>query len=278
MSADARGAAISPPESRPRPGKAALVLLWDMAVPIALFYVLTAAGLSSFSALLLSAVLPGLSTLYQVARARHLDSLALFMVSVTVITAVASLFTGSPRFLLAKDGWVTGLCGLWLLATTWANPPVVMMFARPLLEGRIGPNGEPWSLLWERLPRFRRIWRVASIVWGVATILDGIVRFVIAYTLPINAVPALNGAQYIVLFVLLQIVTNIYYFRSGLYNPHSELYAPLHSASVPTSTPEQGPVASSNDQGPQLVVPGDTRGARNVSGIVDLHLHADPTD
>lgn len=33
-----------------------------------------------------------------------------------------------------------------------------------------------------------------------------------------------------------------------------------------------------DDQGPQLVVPGDVCGARNVSGIVDLHLHADPAD
>lgn len=233
------GAASAAP--KPRTGKAALVLLWDMAAPIAMFYVLTGAGLSSFAALLLSAVLPGLSTVYQVVKVRHLDSLAVFMVSVTVISAVASLFTGSPRFLLAKDGWITGLCGLWLLATTWANPPVVMMFARPLLEGRIGPNGESWSLMWQRLPRFRRLWRMASIVWGLATVLDGIARFIIAYTLPVKAVPALNGVQYIVLFVLLQIVTNIYYFRAGLYNPHSDLYAPLRTTSASTPLPEPEP-------------------------------------
>ncbi len=248
MNAQTHSAVGAPP--KPRPGKAALVLLWDMAAPIAMFYVLTGAGLSSFAALLLSAVLPGLSTLYQVVKAGHLDSLAVFMVSVTVISAVASLFTGSPRFLLAKDGWITGLCGLWLLATTWANPPVVMMFARPLLEGRIGPNGESWSLMWQRLPRFRSLWRTASIVWGLATILDGIARFIIAYTLPVKAVPALNGAQYIVLFVLLQIVTNIYYFRAGLYNPHSELYAPLRATSVPTSPLEPAPASASANQSP----------------------------
>lgn len=248
MNAQTQSAVSAPP--KPRPGKAALVLLWDMAAPIAMFYVLTGTGLSSFAALLLSAVVPGVSTIYQVVKARHLDSLAVFMVSVTVISAVASLFTGSPRFLLAKDGWITGLCGLWLLATTWANPPVVMMFARPLLEGRIGPNGESWSLMWQRLPRFRRLWRTASIVWGTATVLDGIVRFIIAYALPVEAVPALNGAQYIVLFVLLQVVTNIYYFRAGLYNPHSDLYAPLRATSVPTSPPEPAPASASASQSP----------------------------
>lgn len=33
--------------------------------------------------------------------------------------------------------------------------------------------------------------------------------------------------------------------------------------------------AGLDDQGPHLVVPGDVCGARNVSRIVDLHLHAD---
>lgn len=220
------------PAPRPRRGRAMLTLLFDMAAPIAMFYVLTAAGLSSFSSLLLSAVLPGLSTVYQVIRSRHLDALAVFMMSLTVITALASLVSGSPRFLLAKDGFLTGVSGLWLLATTRANPPVVFMFARPLLEGHIGPNGESWTLLWDRLPGFRRIWRVASVIWGVATILDAVVRFVMAYTLPVKAVPALGGAQYIVLFVLLQVVTNVYYFRAGLYDSGSDLYAPLRSATA----------------------------------------------
>jgi intracellular septation protein A len=208
------------------------MLVFDMGAPIAMFYVLTAAGLSSFSSLLLSAVLPGLSTVYQVVRSRHLDALALFMMGITVITALASLLSGSPRFLLAKDGWVTGISGLWLLATTRADPPVVMMFARPLLEGRIGPNGESWTTLWDRLPGFRRIWRVASIVWGVATILDAVVRFVMAYTLPVDVVPALNGAQYAVLFVLLQVVTNVYYFRAGLYDAQSDLYGPIRQVTA----------------------------------------------
>lgn len=233
MSAGTRSTVSAYVAPEPRRGRAALLLLWDMAAPIAVFYILTGAGLSSFTSLLLSAVLPALSTVYQVVRSRHLDALAVFMMSVTVISALASLFTGSPRFLLAKDGWVTGLCGLWLLATAWADPPVVFMFARPLLEGRIGPNGESWTLLWDRLPGFRRLWRVAGVVWGVATILDGVVRFIIAYTLPVKAVPALNGAQYAVLFVLLQIATNIYYIRAGLYDPRSELYAPLRADSAP---------------------------------------------
>lgn len=250
---------------RGRPGRGMLVLLFDMGAPIAFFYVLTAAGLSNFTSLLLSAVLPGLSTVYQVLRARHLDALAVFMMAITVITALASLISGSPRFLLARDGWVTGISGIWLLATARANPPVVYMFARPLLEGRIGPNADSWDVLWDRLPGFRRIWRVASVIWGVATIFDAAVRFTMAYTLPVKAVPALNGAQYAVLFVLLQVVTNIYYFRAGLYDAQSPLYAPLRA-----TEPEPEPEAVTPEDGSDQLSPVDASPARSATNADPL--------
>jgi hypothetical protein len=62
-----------------------------------------------------------------------------------------------------------------------------------------------------------------------------------AYTLPVKAVPALNGAQYAVLFVLLQVVTNVYYHRAGLYNSQSDLYAPIrveHTTAVARDVPQ----------------------------------------
>ncbi|GHF48046.1 hypothetical protein FHX82_001362 [Amycolatopsis bartoniae] len=202
------------------------VLVFDIGGPIALYYVLRAAGLSVYLSLLISAVLPVLSTVVQVLRRRKLDQLGLFMAGMTVLSAGVAAISGSERFLLAKDGWLTAVTGLWLLATTRAHRPFVYHFARILLDGRVGPDGEPFESLWARLPRFRRVWRVANVIWGTATLLDAGVRVAMAYTLPVNAVPALNGAQYAVLFVVLQVATNIYYFRAGLFNPHSALYRP----------------------------------------------------
>lgn len=214
---------------RPNRGRAALTLLIDMGAPIGLFYLLHAWGMSSFLALLISGVAPGLHSVYQLVRHRTLDGLGVFMVGVTAVSAMASLIGGTPRFLLAKDGMVTAITGIWMLATTRAHRPVVFYFARMLLEGRIGPAGESWDELWDRLPRFRRVWRIANRIWGVATILDAVARFVMAYALPVDVVPGLNGALYAVLFLVLQVITNIYYFRAGLYDPRSPLYEPLRT-------------------------------------------------
>jgi hypothetical protein len=160
----------------------------------------------------------------QILRGRKLDQLGMFMAGMTVLSALVALISGSDRFLLAKDGWLTAVTGLWMLATTRADRPFVYHFARVLLEGRVGPRGESFDSMWARLPAFQHVWRVACVIWGTATLLDAGVRIAMAYTLPVNLVPALNGAQYAVLFVVLQVATNIYYFRAGLYDPRSRLY------------------------------------------------------
>ncbi|WP_091504635.1 VC0807 family protein [Amycolatopsis sacchari] len=223
---------LYPPRHPDAPGRVPLprrlrqgaVLAVDLAAPIAAYYVLRAAGASVYVALLVSAVLPAVSTGVQLLRGRRLDQLGLFMAVMTLLSAGVAAISGDDRFLLAKDGWLTTVTGLWMLATTRAHRPFVYHFARVLLEGRVGPGGERWDSLWERLPDFRHVWRVANVIWGTATLLDAGVRVAMAYTLPVNLVPALNGLQYGVLFVVLQVATNIYYFRVGLFNPRSALY------------------------------------------------------
>lgn len=214
--------------SRARPSlhrlRQSALLAFDIGAPIAMYYVLRAAGLSVYLSLLVSAVLPMISTIVQALRGRKLDQLGAFMAGMTVLSGLVALISGSDRFLLAKDGWLTAVAGIWMLATTRTHRPFVYHFARVLLEGRVGPKGESWESMWDRLPAFQHIWRVACVIWGVATLLDAGVRVAMAYTLPVNLVPALNGAQYAVLFVVLQVATNIYYFRAGLYDPRSRLY------------------------------------------------------
>jgi intracellular septation protein A len=227
------------PGLRPRPPRAPLTkaerrarlrdgafFVFDIAAPIAGYYVLRSAGASVYVALLASALLPLLSTAFQLVRRRKLDQLGIFMAGMTLLSGAVALVSGSDRFLLAKDGWLTGAAGLWILTTTRAHRPFVYPFARILLEGRVGPEGESWESLWDRLPSFRHVWRVANVIWGAATLADAGVRVAMAYTLPVSMVPALNGAQYAVLFVGLQVATNVYYYRAGLYDPRSKLWLP----------------------------------------------------
>jgi hypothetical protein len=223
-----------------RPRYSVLNAVLDLVAPIATYYALHAFGVHDYLALLLSAVIPGVNTLVQFARQRRIDSFGLFVMSMIVLSTAASLLTGSTRFLLAKDGWFTAVTGVWFFVSMFAGRPLSYVCARPLLEGRVGPKDVLWETLWERLPRFRRAWRVINVIWGVATLADAVVRVVMAYTLPVDLVPALGGAQYLVLFLVLQVVTTVVNLRVGMYDARSPLYAPVRDAPpVPgRATPE----------------------------------------
>jgi hypothetical protein len=67
------------------------------------------------------------------------------------------------------------------------------------------------------VPAFRRIWRVVTVIWGTALLGDAVIRVMVAEALPISAVPAINGALWPVTFIVLQVVTNIYFARAGFW-------------------------------------------------------------
>ncbi|MGF1427171.1 VC0807 family protein [Kitasatospora sp. LaBMicrA B282] len=211
---DPTRAAANPPPPRRR---LLLTLLWDLAVPLGLYYGLRAAGVSVFAALLLGALLPAVTCAVQWARQRTLEGPAGFVAGTMVLGVAAALVSGSPRFLLAKDGWLTGAAGLWFLLSIRAHRPLLFHFGRPLLEGRFGADGTSWDVLWEREPAFRRIWRVSTAIWGVAMLLDAAARVVMAYTLPVDLVPLLGGLLWPVTLVLLQLVNGVYYELAGLW-------------------------------------------------------------
>ena len=118
------------------------------------------------------------------------------MTGVVMLVALAasaafSLITGSPR-LPGRDGLVTaGWAGythpsLLAAAGTFTE-------SRPLLEGPrvfdvttghwVRPVGQSWDELWERLPRFRRIWRICTVIWGTAILADAVIRVIVAVAL-----------------------------------------------------------------------------------------------
>jgi hypothetical protein len=93
-------------------------------------------------------------------------------------------------------------------------------------EGRFGwPDS--WEELWAASPRFRRMWRVSSVMFGIGTLLDAALRVLMAYTLPPDAVPLLGTVLYAATSVVLIAVNNVYYFTCGLWDRSSALYGGL---------------------------------------------------
>ena len=203
---------VRPPRLRRQIGG----LVFDIGAPIAVYYLLHGAGVSSLVALAAGAVPPALGALWQLAARHRVDMVAVLVLATLAGSLVISLIVHSPRFLLAKDGLITGIWGAWFLATLAARRPAAFLFARPLLEGRRVFAVTSWDALWDAEPRFRRIWRVATVWWAAGLLADAAIRMVVAFTLPVDVVPALGGALYPVTFIVLQLITNVYYQLAGL--------------------------------------------------------------
>ena len=189
----------------------------NVALPVAAYYGLRLIGVRPLVALLAIAVVSSISTVTQIIQARRLVSMNTIFLLFTVVGIGQSLIHGNPRFLLMVDALISGTAGIGFMATAASERPFGFTIARAMLERRFRLTHESWADLWDRVPRFRHIWRVSTVVWGIGTIVDALIRITMALTLPVDAVPGLSQAVLIATFVVLQVATNIYYHRAGLW-------------------------------------------------------------
>jgi hypothetical protein len=202
-------------------------LVLDMVAPIAIYYGVRGLGGSIWLALIAGGVVPAAGVLFGLATRRGADAMGFLVLAALGASAAFSVVTGSPRALLARDGLLTGAWAAYMYLSLLARRPATFVISRPLLEGRrvfdqssrrwVRPAARTWDDLWADVPQFRHIWTVCTVIWGTAILADAIIRITMAYTLPVNLVPALGGALWPVTFVLLQVITNVYFFQSGLW-------------------------------------------------------------
>jgi hypothetical protein len=187
-----------------------LMLLSDIIAPVALYYVLRLAGVGQLVALLLSGTPLLLRNIALFVRRRRVDGFSLFVLTVVLLGAAVSLITGSSRLLLIRDGWFTAFLGIVLLGSMFVGRPLTYLATITLL-----PHKETTlERLWQTEPGFRRVWYALAVIWGTVTLLDAGIRVLMAYSLPIDTVPALDTALSIATFVLLQGITQVMLFRN----------------------------------------------------------------
>ncbi|MGX7827988.1 VC0807 family protein [Actinokineospora sp. 24-640] len=186
--------------------------LVDIVAPLAVYYGLRALGVSAWQALLLGALVPAARAVVSLVRHRRVEWLAVLVLVLIAVSSVSALLTGSPRFLLAKDGAITAALGLAVLASIVAARPAMFALGRAMVSEK---DAATWDERWAGIPHFRRIWRTVTVLWGLGLLLDAALRVVFAYTLPVDVVPALGAAQWLVLLVVLQVVSQLYLRRPG---------------------------------------------------------------
>ncbi|MBP2364901.1 VC0807 family protein [Pseudonocardia parietis] len=209
--------AVSPATTAgpPSPQREIVVsLLINAVAPIVVFYGLRTAGVDQWTALLLGLVAPAAKAVHSVITKRRIDMLAGLVVTALLLSVGLSFLSGSPRTLLARDGWITAVVGIWILLTLPRTP--YHLYALRTFTG--STLHEQINTAWHDTPAFRRVVQVATTIWGGALLLDAVSTVVLAYTMPIDSVPLIGALKLVALIVLAEVISQVYFRRSGV--PH----------------------------------------------------------
>ena len=191
-------------------------LIFSVVYPLVIFYGMRALGISALNSLLLGSIPIVVFQLLQFRQRRRPDLLGLFIFLVLGISVLLTFVTGNPRFMLAKAGFFTMAVGLVFVISLWFKKPLVFIIAAYLLERMEVPRAR-LERLWEERPIFRLIWRKATLIWGFGILFNAALVFGMAYLLPVDVVPLLNTLVHLIIFVVLQVVTQRLYRRNGIW-------------------------------------------------------------
>lgn len=191
-------------------------LAFSIVYPLAFFYGLRFIGLNAFHSLLIGA-LPILGfQVYRFIKKGKIDLLGSLMLGILALSVTMAFITGSARFMLAKAGVFIAFIGSVFLISLAFKKPLVFTLASYMLQ-RINISREHLESLWAGQAGFRRVWRVSTIIWGGSMLMNAGIVMLIAYMLPIDIVPVLNTVLNLFFFVMVQIVTHIYYKKQGVW-------------------------------------------------------------
>ena len=193
-----------------------LTVVFEVVVPMALFYGLRAAGVSQWWALMAGVLVAAPFVVWTIVRNRRVDLVAMVTLSVLVLSVVLGLLSDDPRTLAIREGWTAalgGLFGAWMLVTVFVGRPAQLTLGRTIAEVKRGAEGAAaWAARWDTDARFRRGLRINTAAWGGVLVVSGVTPIVLVYTLPIDLISLVTTVQRFAMLAAL-IVWHVWYLR-----------------------------------------------------------------
>ncbi|MBH1938219.1 hypothetical protein I5Q34_28840 [Streptomyces sp. AV19] len=163
-----------------------------MILPFATYGLLTDRGVSKVTALLLISLWPVVETLISLAVRRRVDEFGVMMLALMLLGALSAVAFDSAEMVFVKDSAITGLLGLVYLGSLAMPRPLMFYLGRRFATDGTPEGLDRWNGLWQ-YPGFRRAQYLLTTVWGVAFLLEAVVRVVLAYALPTGAMVLVNN-------------------------------------------------------------------------------------
>jgi hypothetical protein len=157
----------------------AMIVILDIAAPLAAYSLLRSAGMTTVTALLISGVFPAVDVAIGAVRHRRLDVVGALVLAGIVAGTALGLISHSARLALVEGSVPTAVFGVGCLGSVRRKRPLMYNLALQF----IGPDtakGREMTDLW-RYEGFRRIWRIITAVWGAGFLIEAALRVAIVY-------------------------------------------------------------------------------------------------
>src|SRR5208282_5621614 len=151
-------------------------LVFDVAIPIVVFNVLARYGIPTLWALVAGGLSPAINNLRIWVNARRLEPLGIIVMTFLAVGTAASLISGSVFFALIKVSFLTATFGFICLGSLLRERPLMFYINRQFVAGDDPARLAWWNGLWDDLPDFRAAQRLVTAVWGIAYIVEALLR------------------------------------------------------------------------------------------------------
>jgi hypothetical protein len=155
----------------------AMIAIFDIGGPLLLYNLLRSNGFSTVAALVLSGVFPAVGMIIGVIGHRRVDAVGVLVLAGIAAGAILGLVSHNPKLVLDEGSVSTGVFGLICLGSLATDRPMMYRFALEF----IGPDTERGRefVALRQYKEFRRAFRVITVVWGTAYVIEAAARVLI---------------------------------------------------------------------------------------------------
>jgi hypothetical protein len=168
------------PDLIPRLRQIAMILVFDLGGPLLAYSLLRSAGMSAVAALVISGVLPALGIGIGALADRRLDVIGIVVLAGLLAGTLLGLTSHNARLYLLEGSVPSAVFALGCLLSLRLRQPLIFRLAVELL----GPDtrkGRDVAAAW-RYPGFRRAFRMITVAWGIAYLVEAAIRVAIVVT------------------------------------------------------------------------------------------------
>lgn len=144
------------------------------------------APLGDVHALLLSSAPPIAWSLVEFARHRRVDALSVLVVAGIILSLLAMIGGGGPKFLQLRENLVTGVIASVFLGSALIGKPLIYQLARASMMRKSVDEAQEFEAL-QVHAGFRRTMTVMTLVWGLGLLANVAVSVALVFALSIRA-------------------------------------------------------------------------------------------